>query len=667
MKFSNHTLLGCFFLVIVFSIVISFQGYETVSQEEMRDMLLIFSNASGFISSTPLSSLDGNLKYYFPQPITGLVESATRGVVSTQRIDELQIMLSTYFPLINEMDWYVLAQVLFYFTCFWAVLEIVFVYVVYAHLLPPLQELQKPHAYPTDTVDFMVRILEVVDDLDCYEFEEYVSGFFCGAPFDEVYHENFRSFLAWSMYSKHLHDVTPTESDNINIVIMKAGQKYPELLRLKPGFNDKVKHVAMTLEPIRIIHRPLFAYVVVHIIEIITNALFLRACGFQCLEMNGLTYWYRQSGKTWLSSRKGRREQQEEEELATSDPMLFLHGITTGWTLYMGLIRALGKNRPMLLVELDAIKIKSMNFRMPTPREFSERVLRILDRHAIRKVSIVGHSFGSITAGWLISRYPSRVSHLTLVDPVAMLLAFPDVAFRFLYRDPTSIMEWMICFCASRELTVAHTLHRHFWWYNNVLWLEDVPEHIGVVVGIAAKDEIIHARAVHEYVHKCRLKRLQQAEERALMDVPVDGSDGNGIGNGNGSCSVNYSPVPHHRRNSNNHVRRRGSFEKLLNTADSFSSFRTFGSFSSLFGGNISAAEDNHNSNSIDDEGQDINDSWEVVQNISPASDIAKIECHYWENYSHGQILICNSVQAAFVEAISKNEKRTTMGMHHKL
>lgn len=60
--------------------------------------------------------------------------------------------------------------------------------------------------------------------------------------------------------------------------------------------------------------------------------------------------------------------------------------------------------------------------------------MSVLEKHKLIRVSLVGHSFGSITAGWFVKRYPSAVSHLTLIDPVSLLLALPDVAHKFLYR-----------------------------------------------------------------------------------------------------------------------------------------------------------------------------------------------------------------------------------------
>jgi len=80
-------------------------------------------------------------------------------------------------------------------------------------------------------------------------------------------------------------------------------------------------------------------------------------------------------------------------------------------------------------------------------------------------VVVVGHSFGSIIATWLITHRPNLVSQLVLIDPVCLLLFLPDVCCNFLYRSPQSIMEVLIAF-VSVELTISNTLRRHFWWYE---------------------------------------------------------------------------------------------------------------------------------------------------------------------------------------------------------
>jgi len=419
-------------------------------------------------------------------------------------------------PIMNETDRYFLYQACLAISCFLLLVELGFFIVVYFHLLPSLQKLTKPHAFPTNTVQFMKRILDSVREIKCYSFEQYIEGFFRGAKFEEVRQENFKSFLAWAMFGKHLKDLSSQDKVDINEVSEYAAHIHPAVRKVKPGFNPNIKHCCMTLEPIPTIHRPLMTYVIVALMEALANTLFLRMRGFQSLEVDGMTYWYRKN----VGSQSAEGSSASQSQSSSGDePLVFLHGISTGWMLYLQLARALSKNRTLILIDLDAIKIKSMTFSMPTPEKFVERFRKVLDRHHIPRASVVGHSFGSITAGWLASRCPERVSHLTLLDPVSMLLAFPEVSYSFLYRQPTKITEWIIYLMASRELTISHTLHRHFWWYNNNLWLEDVPSHIGVVVGLATHDEIINPTAVHEYVRNCDAKRRSSCSSAAVAPI----------------------------------------------------------------------------------------------------------------------------------------------------
>jgi pimeloyl-ACP methyl ester carboxylesterase len=419
----------------------------------------------------------------------------------------------------NENDRYIFIQACIYIACFLLLVEIAFFFVVYYHLLPSLQKLTRPHAFPTNTVEFMKRILDSVSEIKCYTFEQYIAGFFRGAKFEDVRQENFKSFLAWAMFGKHVKDLTPKNLLDIQEISDYAQLKHPAARRVKPGFNPNIKHCSMTLEPIPTIHRPLMTYVIVALTEALANLIFLRMRGFRSLEVDGMTYWYRKhSGSSGAEGPDARNSLTS----AGDEPVVFLHGISTGWMLYLQLARALSRNRTLILIDVDAIKIKSMTFVMPTPQQFVEKFRKLLDRHHIPRAAVVGHSFGSITAGWLASRCPERLSHLTLLDPVSMLLAFPEVSYSFLYRVPEKLTEWIIYLMASRELTISHTLHRHFWWYNNNLWLEDVPHNIGVVIGLATHDEIINPAAVQEYVCNCAAKRefgMPRAE--GAPEIPV--------------------------------------------------------------------------------------------------------------------------------------------------
>jgi pimeloyl-ACP methyl ester carboxylesterase len=275
-------------------------------------------------------------------------------------------------------------------------------------------------------------------------------------------------------------------------------------LNLSPGYNYDIKHVKMTLEPIPFIHRPLIVYLFTGISNKMTD-FFLLFSGFKRCESGPVRYWYRPAVS----------------EIRTSkNPIVFFHGITSGWGVYWSMIKILSGQRETFLFDLDSVRVHSLQFKFLPSEIYCQHVMQALESHNVKKVSIVGHSFGSITSAWFVKQYPQYVDHLTLIDPVSLLLALPDVAYNFLYRKPSTFVEWLLHVMASREITVANALRRNFWWYKNVLWLEDIPSSIGVVVSVAGGDEITKAEAVKEYVELVanhRRERLTEIQKSRLL------------------------------------------------------------------------------------------------------------------------------------------------------
>ena len=409
-----------------------------------------------------------------------------------------------YVPILDKLDYSLIKQTVLVIGAVWLVLEFLFFVIIEIFLLPQLQKLNDPIPIEPDPYGYIFRILNIVDELDNYGFEVYICGFFNGAKLEDIYHRNIASFLAWAAFGKHLHDLLDSEDKVINRLMDEILARHPRIRELNSGFNPNVSHCAFTLEPIPYIHRPLLIYVLNGLNEAFFNFFFLRMTGFQRLRLEGVSYWMKQTK-------------------SDKPPMVFFHGISPGWSFYSNIVKLLGRDRTLILIDLDAIKIKSMVFHMPTPEQFVEKTMKILKRHRIEKVSIVGHSFGTICAGWMVTKHPEIVSHLTLIDPVSLLLCFPEVAFAFLYRKPKSIVEWVIYYFASREITIAHALRRHFCWHKNNLFLEDVPHHIGVLVALGTSDEITNAPVVHEYVKLCTQKRNADRSGKASSVISFKG------------------------------------------------------------------------------------------------------------------------------------------------
>lgn len=206
----------------------------------------------------------------------------------------------------------------------------------------------------------------------------------------------------------------------------------------------------MTLDEIPVIHRPLFMYIGIAVSDSFAHFI-LGLMGFQRLEFKDTTYHYRAPA----SAREA------------GLPVTIFHGICSGWIAYLSLIYEYCKdrNRPILLVDYPFITMK-MRFDVQPPEVFVERVCGILEKHRIARTAVVGHSYGTVLATWLVHARPDVVAQLTLMDAVCLLLALPEVAYNFLHRPPKTPHEWVIHVLASREISISHVLRRHFWWYK---------------------------------------------------------------------------------------------------------------------------------------------------------------------------------------------------------
>ena len=127
----------------------------------------------------------------------------------------------------------------------------------------------------------------------------------------------------------------------------------------------------------------------------------------------------------------------------------------------------------------------------------------------------VGHSFGSLLVAWMVLREPSMVSMATFMDPVCFLLIKPDVCFNFMYREPETPTQLLIHYFVSRELYIAHSLSRNFFWNQNLLWPEDLL--CPALVVLSGQDSIVPAHSVRRYL--AAFKRRRESKLRTLWFI----------------------------------------------------------------------------------------------------------------------------------------------------
>ena len=193
----------------------------------------------------------------------------------------------------------------------------------------------------------------------------------------------------------------------------------------------------------------------------------------------------------------------------TELPILFFHGIGVGLYPYTEFLKDLNQGRRPEDGEIGvlAIEILPISSRitapMPPKEELCRRYRAILDHHGYDKFVLASHSYGSVISTHLLKSpdLASRISSIILVDPISILLHQPDVAYNFTIRKPRLAREWLLWYFGSKDMGVAHTLARTFFWSENILWKEDLRGH-RTTVFLSGKDSIINAKQVRAYLQQ---------------------------------------------------------------------------------------------------------------------------------------------------------------------
>ena len=229
-------------------------------------------------------------------------------------------------------------------------------------------------------------------------------------------------------------------------------------------------------------------------------------------------------------------------------PIVFIHGIGIGLLPYTPFLRELAAQDPDVgILAIEILPISMHITGPPLARDaICDAITRILNAHGLRRIVLAGHSYGTAVSAYLLRRqwgsmdrplipptsttpgstYQSSlvgdngddrdggdlIAATLLMDPIPFLLHYPAVAYNFMYRQPRYANEWQLWYFASREPDTSRALARHFFWFESVLFREDVLRSAGapgvedgrivmpVAVSLAGRDQIVDAPAVHAYL-----------------------------------------------------------------------------------------------------------------------------------------------------------------------
>jgi len=286
---------------------------------------------------------------------------------------------------------------------------------------------------------------------------------------------------------------------------------------MTPGFNDDIKCIRINLDPIPSTYRPLVFYLVTHGLFSLLTELLMRMLGFRRYYSGSLEYWHRAGGGS-ESTQDGREKKDSTEKGGVKEgksiPLVFCHGLGIGVLSYFTLVQklvAMDPSRPIFMTSMPHISMRIVE-KQASPAQVVAGVQEMLQGHGHSSAHFAGHSFGTIVCAWVVKAVPSMVSHLTMLDPVCLLLCKHDVAFSFLHKEPANMPELLMQWFVGHELYIAHSLTRTFNWQSNILWPDEIPCPATIV--LSADDHVVPSSSVR--------KQLASFVKRGVNLYPLD-------------------------------------------------------------------------------------------------------------------------------------------------
>lgn len=422
---------------------------------------------------------------------------------------------------ILELELY---QIVLFCTVFLLV-GIEFLFYIYVTFIvsPTLQALKKPEPpLFKDPITSLRDVYSMLESLDSYDFKRWISGLFLFGKFEDIQQENFIHALAWIIYTKEFNSLSQEECGCLVELREESLKKFN--VTMPEGCNPNIQHVNFNLEAVSHIHKPLALYGILHFLEAY-DIFLLYIAGFHRYTLpNGTTYWFKPAP---VEARIAGMEPSNESSTLLDNsmnktsvklkaPILLLHGICPGWGYYTSTIKAYS-DRAVILYNYNCIRFSWITLQVPGPVQVCDSICEILTKHNISKVSLIGHSWGTFTAGWLVRLRPQVISHFTLIEPVALTVILFETTYCILYKPPVNFTDYLLYYFVRNDISLSNTLHRNFFWYNMSLRLEDIPNNIPIVISFNGLDDLICPEAANELIDRHIAKR----KEDSMRNAPI--------------------------------------------------------------------------------------------------------------------------------------------------
>ncbi|KAF8065392.1 hypothetical protein FPV67DRAFT_1502693 [Lyophyllum atratum] len=396
--------------------------------------------------------------------------------------------------------------------------------------LPRRRRLQEPPTYkppPLTKPEREALFKKCCANLDATHDMPYPKGWFLPKRTGQelkLRRQDVENWLLWALFSSE--DVQEEWKEELDVYIETIARLLGETLEDDTGMSD-MKTMRLTVDPVKMTHRPLAWYSTVCVVDTMTS-LGLLYLGFK--HYSSTSRWFQTFPPRPLLSLFSKHSDLTPDILlpywyrphksSTKLPILFLHGIGIGLYPYLAFIRDLIAADPdvgIILIELLPISMHMTTHPVPPAPLLASALNNILDTLNIPRVVLAAHSYSTFVSACILhdsfTSHPispcdsrsdvtlspgshpilSKLAHTILIDPIPVLLHLPPVAFNFLYRSPSAAAEWQLWYFASTDPDVARTLGRAFFWTEGVAWAEDMQKWMRAEDDERSDKDVVHA------------------------------------------------------------------------------------------------------------------------------------------------------------------------------
>ncbi|KAJ3017721.1 hypothetical protein HKX48_003413 [Thoreauomyces humboldtii] len=341
-----------------------------------------------------------------------------------------------------------------------------------------------------------------------------IEGWFFGAPLESIRRQNCAEWFAWAMFDSELVDLTPEEQDEIyGAEGFIAGTEVASGVTFEQGRNDEVRCMRLTIDPMQMLHRPAVYYAAIALMHL-AGSIALPYLGFEekwvtPADLAKHSHVQFPTTPTASPQRYFYRPARPSSAKKSDDtlPLVFIHGIGIGLVHYAPLLAGLPRDVDVFLLDWPhvSMQIRTAETIAAIPDTVAG-MASMLESHGHSKAAFVGHSLGTAAVSWMVRIRPEYVATTIFLDPIVFLLVDPAVAYNFVYRKPSTVLELLMHYFVSRELYIAHSLARHFNWSSNILFKEDLPARIAPTdrkrncILLCEKDQVVPAESVRRYL-----------------------------------------------------------------------------------------------------------------------------------------------------------------------